>query len=165
MNSKIIYKADPKSVTISLILTAVGVVALFIPSIVLPEGGTLSSIIVFAALILLCVGVVRVLFFRKMKIFSETGSRIKSYTYYFKQDEYSLLSTSLTKGEFSKIPTLERAPSTGIRLDVSVSVDGRFACCQIFRYIPYNFVADSDVMYVNENDLEEFISFVKQMND
>ncbi len=158
MNSHIITKRDSNALLISSLIFIAGLLLMILPG-YLPKNKTiLTQILFFAGLILFAWGVVKFLFFSKHKVLAHSGIKVKSYSFYFKQDEYNHLITYLSKGEFENVARLDGALNTGIRLDTSLSVDGEFACYQVFRYIPYNFVADTDVMVIAKESLKEFYS-------
>lgn len=158
MNSNIIIKRDTSTLLISSIIIVAGLMFMILPGNMLGKESVVKQILFFTGLILFIWGFIMLIFYSKHKVLAESGVRIKSHSFYFKQEEYNQLINYLSKSEFDKVAMLEGAVNTGIRLDTSLSVDGKFACYQLFRYIPYNFVKDTGVMVVADESLSEFYS-------
>ncbi len=158
MNSNIIIKRDASTLLISSIIIVAGLMFMILPGNMFGKESIVKQILFFTGLILFIWGFIMLIFYSKHKVLAESSVRIKSHSFYFKQEEYNQLINFLSKGEFENIARLEGAVNTGIRLDTSLSVDGKFASYQLFRYIPYNFVKDTEVMVVADESLSEFYS-------
>jgi hypothetical protein len=162
MENHIIKKTDKKSISISLSLTAAGTILFIIPGIT-NITGLPGQIIFFIALIVFITGLVRLFFNHKSDYYTVTGSRVRSSTYYFKMEDYNLLTNSLNTGYYEKVPLLKDENHTGVRVDFKITLDRKFATFQIFRYIPFRYEADSEPVIVPENMIDKFFIMLNNL--
>lgn len=95
-------------------------------------------------------------------IYTPTGSRIESYSIFFKAEEMPKLIYAIENGNTSAIEKLSGDSNSGARLDAVISEDAKFAACQIFRYVPHNFEPATGVYTISEEHLPTFCTKVKE---
>lgn len=97
----------------------------------------------------------------KRVVYHPTGSPIKSYNIFFKPTEISSLTKAIETGDTSKMHSMLNDTNSGIRLDVVMAKDGKFAACQLFQYVPYSYEPATDVYRIDESFLANFCKEIK----
>lgn len=96
-------------------------------------------------------------------IYVKTGSDIKKFSLYFKPDELPNLMYAIETVNVSIFKRLFADNNSGIRLDVVLSKDDKFAACQIFKFIPYTYEPASVVYKIPSDKLTDFCSCMKNL--
>lgn len=114
-------------------------------------------------LLLMTIGVVGVITFSvklclgcRELIYLPTKSRVKDFSIYIETDEMHRLMYALETADTSLMTQIRSPKESGLRLDVVLSSDNKFAACQIFKYVPYNYEAVSTVYRIADNHLSQF---------
>lgn len=116
------------------------------------------------ALIALIVGVIKLFFSAKDKIFTPTKSRVKSMSVNYSLGNYSILKNALETGDFTKVLQLKQSDASEIKMEINISDDNQFASCQIFEWIPYNYEAKSDVYMLKPNAVMGLRLYINQLH-
>lgn len=87
--------------------------------------------------------------------YKDTNSKIEGYTLYYNPIERDSVLKTIQKG--LAIKGLEGSEESSLKVDYIISVDGKFAACQMCHYIPYNYVPDSEVFRIDGEKLKAII--------
>lgn len=116
------------------------------------------------ALVALTVGVIKLLFSAKDKIFTPTKSRVRSISVNHTMSNYSVIKNALETGDFTKVMQIKPTDSSELKMEISVSDDNQFASCQIFEWIPYNYEPKSEVYLLKPNAIMGLRLYMNQLN-
>lgn len=87
--------------------------------------------------------------------YKDTNSRIDAYTVYYNPVERDSVLKTIQKG--MAIAGLESSEESSLKVDYIMSVDGKFAACRMYHYIPYNYVPDSEVFRIDGEKLKSIL--------
>lgn len=91
-------------------------------------------------------GIVKLLLDRSCYIFKPTKSRLKTMTMYFDVHESDNLQDCMEMKRFEDLKKMKREKDTGVKMEMMVADDQKFAAVQISEYIPYTYEAVTPVM-------------------
>lgn len=106
----------------------------------------------------------KMFFGNKKLIYTPTKSMVKEYSLFFDSGELQNLIYAIETGNMSVTKRTVDGKNSAIRLDVVISEDEKFASCQIFKYVPYNYEVASVVYRIPNQQLSTFCSGIKQMS-
>ncbi|MEG1573234.1 MAG: hypothetical protein RSC04_06540 [Bacteroidales bacterium] len=115
-------------------------------------------------IIFVLVGVVMLIFNRGQWIYVPTKSEIKSYEIFFKSDSLHSLMQALETGNIMSLYPMKGESGQGVRLNALLSKDGKFAACQVYKYVPYNYEPASEIYTIKDPVASEFCECVKKIN-
>lgn len=93
---------------------------------------------------------------KKCAIYNPTKSKLVSKTFEFSAPDYNTVLSIVENKQISQLHNLQKGDGASIHLELIYSIDKKFAAYQFFKYIPYEYVADSSLHYVKDADLEKF---------
>lgn len=99
----------------------------------------------------------------KKWVYTPTGSSIKEYSIFFKPTEMYNLKRAIESGDIKSIDSMVNDTNNGIRFDVAMSKDSKFAACQLFEYVPYNYEPATDVYRIDDKALGDFCRKVETL--
>ena len=117
-----------------------------------------------AATLVIIIGFVMLIWGGSEFIYTPTRSVAQEYSLYFKPEESSKLVDAIKSGNMADIKKIKMEPNGGLRLDVILSEDHKFASCQVFRYVPHSYEAVTEVYKIPESDRDSFCHMVKELN-
>ena len=94
----------------------------------------------------------------KRRIYKPTQSPVRKKEIYFIVEDYTALMAAMEHKHFDKIKQLHRQSDGNVRLSALCSGDGKFAAAQVFRYHPFEFFPESDIIILKDTDAAAFIS-------
>lgn len=139
INENIIYK---KSLSVSGIIYLVIAIALFLGNTFIQGGNTsLKMALMIAGAIFTIIGLVKIMAGKKMIIYKGTGCPMKKRDLYFDNREMNKLQQSLADKQFDVLPKLKPAEGhkAGIKLNLFISDDKKYASAQILQFIPFDY--------------------------
>jgi len=139
--------------------TIIGVALLYVQ--------TLCSIVGLAYLLILLgiAGVVHGIFqiFHGSKtwFYKPTNSMVQMKEYFYAADDFNALVSALERQNLDEMKKIRRQPDGNVKMVVVSSKDGRFAAAQVFRYQPFEFKPETEIIAIEENKLEAFMAMFK----
>lgn len=106
--------------------------------------------------------IIKIISGSKNMVYTPSGSRIKNYSLFFKNEDYDKLVKSFGSGNINSLYNISSGGNSGLRVDIIVSDDGKFAVCQIFKYIPYNYEPASEIYSIKESDIAMLNECIKK---
>lgn len=85
-------------------------------------------------------------------IYLPTGSVLISKSYTFSEEKAEIIRNMMLKKDFAKLNS-ELCSGNGKKIEIIYSKDKKFFAYQFFKYVPYNYEPDSDIVYVKEDDI------------
>lgn len=144
-------------ISMSAIGAFAGAVVLFVGGYAMEDpNSSLSTFLFTAAVMLLVVSIIKLAMGRNCYLFRPTGSRLKKMTLYFDTKESQNLQSCLEAKRFDELKSLKRQISTGVKLDIMVAGDSKFAAVQVSEYVPYTYEAVSPVMCYYGDEAKNF---------
>ncbi len=89
-------------------------------------------------------------------IYKPTQSPVGKKEYFFAADDFTALSSAFAHGRFDQMQKLHRQSDGNVKLVVLRSKDGKFAAAQVFRYQPFDFVPESEIVVIKEGEITAF---------
>lgn len=163
-NESLVKKHDTKRTISSLLILVLGAAMLITAILTMQE--TTSAIyltLVTFGVVFILFAVIRILSAGKQVIYKPTGSEVRKHAVYFKSDEVQKLIYSIETANFAILPSILGDNNSGVRLDVYMSRDGKYAACQVFKYIPYNYEAASTVYCIEDKNRGSFCDQIKSL--
>ena len=152
----IVKKQSPQAAIIGLLLAIVGLALIIVAPEVSKPGSSMAALFyTVGALAIIAGGVVLLCFGKSLKLAS-TGSRVKQDCIYFDTSDLQTLVYLIETTDFAKLNKIKRGENKGVRMDINVSQDGKFASMQLFHYIPHNYEAASPIYCFYEGNAENF---------
>lgn len=144
-------------------------VALIIVSILCAVGGksfsdpntSMPTFLFTVSVFLFLGGIIKLFVSRSCYIFRPTKSRMKSLTFYFDVHEGDSLRNCIEMNRFNELNRLKREKDSGVKLEVMMAGDGKFAAAQILEYIPYTYEAITPVKCYYGDEARTFTSCFK----
>ena len=88
--------------------------------------------------------------------YKPTQSPVGKKEYFYAADDFTALSSALAHGRFDQMQKLHRQSDGNVKLVVLRSKDGKFAAAQVFRYQPFDFVPESEIVVIKEGEIAAF---------
>ncbi|MEG1649043.1 MAG: hypothetical protein RR277_04055 [Rikenellaceae bacterium] len=166
-HSKVLYKQiNYRKASVSFLLLLMGVsIAFMASSIIKDTKSALYMTVVVLGIAMALFFLFKMLFFSREFMYAPTQSEIKDFTLYFNPEELQNLINSIETGSIAIFKKISDSTNSGVRLDILLSDDHQFAACQIYKYVPYNYEAASDVYTINENAREKFCKCIKELGN
>ena len=89
-------------------------------------------------------------------IYKPTQSPVGKKEYFYAADDFTALSSALAHGRFDQMQKLHQQSDGNVKLVVLRSKDGKFAAAQVFRYQPFDFVPESEIVVIKEGEIAAF---------
>ena len=160
MNTEFIYK---KGLSISgiILLIAGGIIAYSETFFTESQSSIRMALMFFGALIFI-VGLVKILIGKKYIIHKESGSRITNYNLFLDPHEMGRLQSILDGKQFDNIPKLKPADGNkaGVKLDLFISADKKFAAAQVFQFIPFKYEPAGEQKSFYDNDAQLLANYI-----
>lgn len=120
-----------------------------------------TSFLFTASVLLFLGGIIKFFISRSCWLFRPTNSKLKEMTLYFDVHESSALQACIEMRRFEDLKQMKREKDSGVRVEVLVSNDQKFAAVQISEYIPYTYEAVTPVVCYYGEEAKTFISLLK----
>lgn len=121
----------------------------------------LPTFLFTASAFLLLVGIIKLFTGRNCYLFRPTKSLLKPVTLYFDVHESDALQACMEMKRFDDLHQLKRLKDTGVKLEVMVAHDGKFAAVQLSEYVPYAYEAITPVMCYYGDEARALAAYVK----
>lgn len=129
-------------------------------------GETTSALYLF----LMTVGVVLVVLFlvrliskTNEMVYTPTKSALRKISIFFKTDELQNLIYAVETGKIELLQRLAAERNSGVRMDFMYSKDEKFAACQLFSYVPYNYEPASKVYTIEPQISRDFCKMMQEL--
>lgn len=152
-----------RTIVNSILLLAFATLALISSSIAPNTDSWLYLTLITVGVVGVGVVIALILFSCKSLLYTPTKSPVKQYSLFFKTDELSNLMYSIETNNMDGMSKLVGDRNSGIRLDVAISKDRKFAACQIMKYVPYNYEATSVVYTIPVEYVSRFSKLVAEL--
>ena len=97
---------------------------------------------------------------RECYLFRPTGSHLQKITVYFDAKESQPLQYCIEEKRFEDLRQLKRQINTGVKLDVMLTGDKKFAAVQLSEYVPYAYEAISPVICYYGEEAKNFSHYL-----
>ncbi len=156
-------KMNLKATAVSAGVTLLGV-ALWVCSkmFLYAPDSSLYMFAMFVAITVFCVGATRLLFFGKEYVYKPTGSVVKQYSMLYKGEDLIPVTRAVEASDVASVGKLRKDDNAGLRLDILLSDDGKFASCQIFKWVPHSFEPASKVYLLGAEAASQLAEYVKK---
>ncbi|MGL5682338.1 MAG: hypothetical protein ACRDDZ_04680 [Marinifilaceae bacterium] len=111
--------------------------------------GATYMFLAFASIVGLVVGICNIFTAPKLMVYTPTNSKIHIYHFEFGINDYAKTKEILNTGNLHDLLQLEKSDGLSIRLEIAISNDEQLVAYQYFKYIPYEYVPDSDIIYLD----------------
>lgn len=95
--------------------------------------------------------------FRRM-IYTPTQSSVRKKEFFYAADDFTVLKAAIEHKQFDNLKQLHSQSDGNVRLSVFCSKDGKFAATQAFRYHPFEFFPETEIIIFKDADAEAFIA-------
>lgn len=95
--------------------------------------------------------------FRRM-IYTPTQSPVSKKEIYYAADDFTALKTAIEHKQFDNLKQLHSQSDGNVRLSAFCSRDGKFAAAQVFRYHPFEFFPETEIIIYKDADATAFIA-------
>lgn len=160
MNSEIVYK---KGISISgIILLIIGIVTVYSETFFTESQSSIRMALMFFGAIIFMAGLVKVLMGKKYIVHKESGSRVTNYNLFFDSNVINRLQNILDGKQFDSIPKLKPADGNkaGVKLDLFISDDKKFAAAQVFQFIPFKYEPAGEQKTFYDNDAQLLANYI-----
>ena len=89
--------------------------------------------------------------------YKPTQSAVSKKEYFFAADDLLPLKTAIEQGRFDTLQKLHRQSDGNVKLVVVSTKDGKFAAVQVFRYQPFEFRPETEIVVLKEADAAAFL--------
>ncbi|MBQ8956910.1 MAG: hypothetical protein IJ057_00175 [Bacteroidales bacterium] len=89
--------------------------------------------------------------------YKPTQSAVSKKEYFFAADDFLPLKTAIEQGRFDTLQKLHRQSDGNVKLVVVSTKDGKFAAVQVFRYQPFEFRPETEIVVLKEADAAAFL--------
>ena len=121
---------------------------------------SLSTFLFTEAVFLFLGGIVKFFMGRECYLFRPTGSHLQKITVYFDAKESQPLQYCIEEKRFEDLKQLKRQINTGVKLDVMLTGDKKFAAVQLSEYVPYAYEAISPVICYYGEEAKNFSHYL-----
>lgn len=121
----------------------------------------LSTFLYTAAVFLFLGGIIKFFMGRESYLFRPTGSHLQKMTVYFDSKESQPLQYCIEEKRFEDLKQLKRQINTGVKLDVMIAGDKKFAAVQLSEYVPYAYEAISPVICYYGEEAKNFSRYLE----
>lgn len=151
-------KRDPKNIILSIIALIISIVAIYVATTIIEDTTSVAYLTVMTIGIVGCgIFSIKLIIGGRMLVYQPTNSPIDLYSIFFNTEELNNLSRAIEVGNTAYIKkNKSENNNAGIRLDIAVTRDQKFAACQICKYIPYNYEPVTDVILIPESNCAAF---------
>ncbi|MCR4872921.1 MAG: hypothetical protein K5885_05185 [Bacteroidales bacterium] len=94
----------------------------------------------------------------KRRIYKPTQSTIYKKEYFYNPDDFTALKTAVEQKHFDHLKQLHLQSDGNLRLTVLCSKDGKFAAAQVFRYHPFEFFPETEIIIFKDAEAATFIA-------
>ena len=95
--------------------------------------------------------------FRRM-IYTPTQSPVSKKEIYYAADDFTALKAAIEHKQFDNLKQLHSQSDGNVRLSALCSRDGAFAAAQVFRYHPFEFFPETEIIIFKDADTTAFIA-------
>lgn len=95
--------------------------------------------------------------FRRM-VYTPTQSPVSKKEIYFAADDFTALKASIEHKQFDTLKQLHSQSDGNVRLSAFCSRDDKFAAAQVFRYQPFEFFPETEIIIFKDADAAAFIA-------
>ncbi|MCP9612330.1 hypothetical protein [Coprobacter tertius] len=160
MNSEIIYK---KGISlIGCILLIAGIIIVYAQTLLDVTATSAKLALMLVGAVCILVGLVKLLMGKKYIIYQGSGSKVKNMNLFFDSHEINKLQGLLESKQFEYLQKLKPAEGNkaGVRLDLLVSEDKKFAAAQVFQFIPFKYEPASDLINFYDEDAATLSKYI-----
>ena len=119
-------------------------------------------LMMLSAVVLVGVGIVRLLFFGKEYVYLPTKSKIAEYSVFFRSDAKRAVIDAIESGNIAALDKIKKDDNSGIRFDIVMSDDCKFASCQVFEWVPHFFEPASKVYVLDEETVSKIRDYIER---
>lgn len=144
-----------KNISVSaIVMLAITLVLIFLAQYTSEISSSLHIFTLSAATILGIIGLVKLFNGKTKIIYNKTGCAVKSSEYYFESIDMGKLLRLVENKQFAEITKLKQisADRHGIKLDLMISDDKKYASAQLLQFIPFEYQPISGVNTFYEDD-------------
>lgn len=120
-----------------------------------------SYLLIFVGLALVGYGAYMLLCRTKAWYYKGTGSPVRCKECFFVADDFAALQAALKSGNMQALKKLKQQPDSNVKLCVTSSKDGHFAAFQLYRYQPFEFKPEGDVVVLKDAEAQAIIEALK----
>jgi hypothetical protein len=122
---------------------------------------TVSYAMIFIGILISCFGLYKIFWQSKCLLYSDTKSIIRRHDYYYGAEDFANIKTAFEEKNVEGLSKLKSHDDGNVRMRVMSSKDCQYAAAQIFRYVPYDYKAESDVVVWRGKEAERFIKAIR----
>lgn len=126
---------------------------------------TIHMLVITTGVIVGVTFIIKLIFGSNHNVYEPTNCELKNYSFYFKGEETLNLISAIENGNISIMRDILGETNSVVKLDIIISTDNKFAACQIFKYVPYNYEPNSKIYKIDERRIAELHDSIKGMNN
>jgi len=129
----------------------IGIVLFFVQSVA--GNIALQYFIIIIGIVLVCFGAYQMIAKSRRWYYKKTGSPVTSREYYYTADDFASLKAAVNAKNFEALKKIKTQGSSNVRLNIVTAKDKSYAAMQLFRYQPFEFKPEDDVVVLEGSDV------------
>ncbi|MEG2760859.1 MAG: hypothetical protein RR921_05945, partial [Mucinivorans sp.] len=127
-----------KTLSLNLLILIASITLTFSAGLIIPDAtSALYLVTVTIGVVVAIIFAIKLVSGSKKLVYTPTGSLAQEHSVFFKSDELEKLMYAIETSNTQNLKTILSPNNSGVRLDIIDSADGKFAACQIMKYVPY----------------------------
>ena len=94
----------------------------------------------------------------KRRVYKPTQSPVSKKEFFYAADDLTALKAAIEHKQFDNLKQLHNQSDGNVRLSAFCSRDGKFAATQVFRYHPFEFFPETEIIIFKDADAAAFIA-------
>lgn len=154
---KILRKKSPASWVSFFVVLSVAIASLiFLFSYNFGSDSELKFYVSFVMVAFFIIAVLQFLFGKKRYYYTPDNVVVNACEYYFNTTSDKLFD-AIKKGDKDYLKSVSNSVDSGIKLEMAYTDNGSLSVCQSFKYIPYEYLPDSEVVDLSKKEVELLI--------
>lgn len=158
LSSDITAKSDSKSLFQSVMGIALGFATILCAALYVEDHkSTIFMLLMTLGVIIVIYFIIRMSSRNVNYYYKQTNSILDSFTIYYDPAQRVRLQQAIEHEGRVTVPGLDLLQESSLRIDYLVSKDGKFAACQMYHYVPYNYEPASAICCIDPAPLREIL--------
>ncbi len=123
---------------------------------------SLPVMLMTAGGILGAVGLIMLLAGKRTLVHAPTGSKVRARVLTFEAEELDKLQKAMETRQFTQLGRLRQQDSGGVRLDMLLTADNRYALVSLYKYVPFDYELVGEPVKFHDEDAASFAAAMAQ---